>query len=242
MNQSGSVFERIERKYLLCSEQRRALETVLTKNLLADERGLQTIANIYYDTPDYALIRHSLDKPVYKEKLRIRSYGRTSETDMVYVELKKKLKGIVYKRRTQMPLNAAERFLQTSGMSGDMNQIEREIDQFCTIQSLQPAAFVAYERVAWMDPAGSGLRVTMDDNIRCRCSNLRLNQPFEGVQLLREGQILMEVKIPGAMPYWLAATLSDLKIYPVSFSKYGTYYKNYLFPQQSGQGGESHVA
>lgn len=242
MNQQHQVFERIEQKYLISPDQRVALKTILGTRMQADQYGLQTVANIYYDDPDYSLIRYSLDKPIYKEKLRLRSYGRAQWEDHVYVELKKKLRGVVYKRRVIMPLKAAERFLNTGKIDGTMNQIQREIYNFCCRRLILPAAFVAYEREAWLDPADSGLRVTMDYNIRCRATNLSLSQPLEGVELLSVGQILMELKARRAMPHWMARTLSQLRIYPISFSKVGVYYRDYLLGGLQLQGGAGHVA
>ena len=94
------VFKRYEYKYLLDVSSKAKLLEVLDGHMKLDEYGRTTIRNVYYDTPDYALIRKSLEKPVYKEKLRVRSYSKVTENDNVYVEIKKKYMGIVYKRRT----------------------------------------------------------------------------------------------------------------------------------------------
>lgn len=129
-----SIFQRTEKKYLLSPEQRRALELILGEHMEPDEYGLQTIANIYYDTPDCMLIRESLGKPIYKEKLRIRSYGRAENDSEVFVELKKKFKGVVYKRREVMCLKDAEIFLETGIALHPLSQIQKEIDWLPILQ------------------------------------------------------------------------------------------------------------
>ena len=97
------VFKRYEIKYLMTHSQRDAVLEAMEPYMSMDAYGHSSIRNIYYDTPDFRLIRESLDKPVYKEKLRVRSYGPASAGDEVFVELKKKVQGVVYKRRIAMP-------------------------------------------------------------------------------------------------------------------------------------------
>ena len=237
-----SIFQRTEKKYLLSPEQRRALEQILWVRMEPDEYGLQTIANIYYDTPDCMLIRESLEKPLYKEKLRIRSYGRAEKDSKVFVELKKKFKGVVYKRREVMCLKDAEIFLDTGIALHPLSQIQKEIDWFRTFHDVVPRAFVAYEREAYFDPSGSGLRLTFDTSIRCRDKDLRLSAPLEGRMILPDDRTLMEVKARGALPLWLAAAFSGLSIYPVSFSKYGHYYQDVLSEEKTGSRRQVYVA
>ncbi len=241
MTKTNIVFQRTEKKYLLNPEQRRALEQALHGHMVQDDYGLQTIASIYYDTPDCLLIRRSLEKPLYKEKLRIRAYARPGQDSEVFVELKKKFRDVVCKRRAVMILKDAETFLQTGAAAHPLSQIQREIGWFRAFYGVVPRAFIAYEREAFFDPDGSGLRLTLDTNIRCRDRDLSFSAPFDGSSLLPEGQTLMEVKAAGAMPLWLAGMLSGLNIYPASFSKYGRYYQEVLSRETSG-GRQSHVA
>ncbi len=237
-----SVFQRTEKKYLLSPDQCRAMEQALRGYMAQDDYGLQTIANIYYDTPDCLLIRKSLEKPIYKEKLRIRSYGRAEKDSKVFVELKKKFKGVVYKRREVMCLKDAEIFLRTGVALHPLSQIQREIDYFRIYHAVIPRAFIAYEREAYFDPLGSGLRLTFDKNIRCRDRDLSLSTPLEGQAILPADKTLMEVKVRGAMPLWLTYTLSDLHVYPASFSKFGRYYQEVLSRETTGGGRQVHVA
>ena len=108
---AGQIFERYEKKYLLDENQYTELQKVLKGRFQIDNYGKTTINNIYYDTPESLLIRRSIEKPVYKEKLRVRSYGKADSETQVFIELKKKYKGIVYKRRTSMKLRHSDALL-----------------------------------------------------------------------------------------------------------------------------------
>lgn len=85
-----SCFERYEKKYFLTPAGQKALLQTIAPYIKMDFYGKYTICNLYYDTPDWRLIRASLEKPVYKEKLRVRSYGVPAPDGKVFAELKKK--------------------------------------------------------------------------------------------------------------------------------------------------------
>ena len=222
------IFKRYEKKYILEEQQYLALMSRLVTKMTADDYGLHTISNIYFDTEDYELIRTSIEKPEYKEKLRLRCYGKAEEDGSVFVELKKKLDGVVYKRRVEMKLTDARKYLYYGIYPERDNQILREIDYTAGRYNLKPAASISYDRLAFFGKEDGELRVTFDHNIRCRNHTLDLSKGPFGTQLLEPGQMLMEVKIPGAMPMWMSRLFAELMIYPVSYSKYGTYYKEYL--------------
>ncbi len=220
-----TTFARIEKKYMVTDKQYRAMCTALAGYVEPDEFGAYTICNIYYDTPDYALIRASLDKPVYKEKLRLRSYGVPDDSSRVFVELKKKFDGVVYKRRVTMPLAQARNYLSRTIQPAGNEQIRQEIDWFLQFHQPQPAVFLAYDRVAYTCPAQPDLRLTFDSKLRWREQALDLAAGDYGEFLTPPGTRILEIKVSGAMPLWLSAILDQLEIYPASFSKYGTYYK-----------------
>jgi len=222
-----SVFKRIEKKYLLTPAQHKALVSCLRAEMEPDQYGRHTIQNIYWDTDTFTLLRASIEKPVYKEKLRVRSYGVPKADDKVFVELKKKFKDVVYKRRDSMTLAQADAYL-AGGAPPRPSQILREIDRFRLQYPVEPRVFIAYERTAWAGRLQPELRLTFDENIRWRASRLDLSQGSEGEDLLEPGQILMEIKIPGAMPLWLSRALSELSIFPASFSKVGLCYTQHL--------------
>ena len=222
-----SCFKRYEKKYLLTEEQYRAMRSGMEPYMVPDEHPRYSISNVYYDTPDYALIRASLEKPVYKEKLRLRSYGVPGSCDTVFVELKKKYDGVVYKRRITTEMRDAALYLY-GARKGDGSQISREIDYFLRLYQPERKAFIAYDREAYAAADGGELRVTFDANLRARSNDVDPRLGDHGAPLLPDGLYLMEVKIPGTAPLWLARLLSDNNIFSTSFSKYGAYYKQYV--------------
>lgn len=226
MSQFQGTFKRYEKKYLLSEMEYKQLRARLQDKLCVDAYGNTTICNIYFDTPSYQLVRTSMEKPVYKEKLRLRSYGTPQEGDTVFIELKKKYKGVVYKRREKLELNKAENYLYDKKPAMEDSQIIREIDWFLQFYSdIAPAMYIAYDRVAMYGVEDSELRVTFDTNILWREDTLFLEAGKYGNALLPEGYRLMEIKIPGTMPLWLSHILDELEIYPTSFSKYGRGYE-----------------
>lgn len=237
MTQIQEVFKRYEKKYLLTKTQYQLLTSRLRKEMTADQYGKHTICNIYFDSPNYELIRSSLEKPVYKEKLRLRSYGTPSDQDLVFIELKKKFNGIVYKRRIPLLLPEASAYLRQQQPPKQHHQIINELDWVLEKYHLSPAAYLAYDRIALFGNENEQLRVTFDANIRCRDYCLELDQGDYGSTLLNPGEVIMEVKLPNTMPLWMSRLFSELKIFPTSFSKYGAYYKNYLSKKHLEKGG-----
>lgn len=219
------TFKRLEIKYLLDDDEYNSLKERLQARLVEDEHGRSTICNIYYDTPDFRIIRKSLEKPVYKEKLRLRSYGTAGAEDKVFVELKKKYNGIVYKRRETLTLAQSDEYLAGHTKAPCDTQIFREIDWFRDYYgNLKPAMYISYEREAYYSLENPNLRTTFDRNIMYRSYNLSLAAGVEGESILEAGQHLMELKAGGAIPVWLTKILDELGIYPASFSKYGRAY------------------
>lgn len=221
------VFKRYEKKYMLTAAQYKKLCHMASDRLVIDEYGKHTICNIYFDTDNYSLIRSSIEKPVYKEKLRLRSYGIPTADSTVFLEIKKKFDGIVYKRRTQMTLDEAYKYINGEEIDKS-GQILNEIDWFMNFYKPVPKVYLAYDRVAMYDKYDSSVRVTFDTNIRWRDAVLGLENGAWGAVLLDEDKYIMEIKISGAMPMWLSSILDRLKIYPASYSKYGTCYSDFL--------------
>ena len=223
------VFRRRELKFLLNDFQCDAVRTALVQRMAPDPYGLSTICNLYYDTPDYRLIRHSLEHPVYKEKLRMRCYGLATSDADVFLELKKKYQGVVYKRRVKVTEDEAISFMNRTGTLRKQNQITREILYFRDFyQNLRPQVYLCYDRDAWYDPVDKGFRMTLDRNIRYRTDDLSLTAPFGGCEILKPGQTLLEVKAEGAIPLWLVDLLTREQIHKQSFSKYGKAYEQML--------------
>lgn len=231
MTQYQDVFKRYEKKYLMNQTQYAALEAGLTPYMKHDHYGRHTICNLYLDTEDYRLIRMSLDKPVYKEKIRVRSYGVPQQNDSVFLELKKKYKGVVYKRRISLSLDEVMGFLARGQLPQEDSQIFEEIRWFVDFYRPVPKVFIGYDRVALFGREDSELRITFDQNLRWRDSSLNLSCGDEGAPIIEKDMILMEVKAPGTMPLWLCRMMTELEIYPVSFSKYGACYEEFLAPK-----------
>ena len=230
-----TVFKRYELKYMLTLEQKAKVLAAMEPYMKLDKYGRTTIRNIYYDTDTYLLIRRSIEKPTYKEKLRIRSYSRANRDSTVFVELKKKYKSVVYKRRISLPEEEAMEWISGERHCHKHMQIANEIDYFLDYyKTLHPVVFLSYEREAFYARDGSDFRVTFDDTILCRQEDLSLESDVYGTPILPEGKVLMEIKCSGGIPLWMTHVLSKEHIYKTSFSKYGTAYRTLIFPQLYG--------
>ncbi|MWC30261.1 polyphosphate polymerase domain-containing protein [Paenibacillus sp. MMS18-CY102] len=227
------VFNRYENKYLMDSQAFHALYHRLLEYMELDAYNkndkFYSISNLYYDTEHDSLIRTSLAKPKYREKLRIRAYGIPDADAKVYVELKKKVLGLVNKRRTALKLDEAYAFVRTGiepELQGYMNQqVIQEIKYFMSRYELQPKVYLAYDRIALFCKNNRDLRITFDTNIRSRRHGLRLEAGDHGEPLMDQGQWLMEVKAEKTIPVWLAHMLSEHQMFRTGFSKYGNEYK-----------------
>lgn len=231
MGDTKLVFKRYEKKYLLSRGQYETLFRELQDHIVPDAYHRSTVCSIYYDTDDYELIRRSIEAPVYKEKLRLRSYGVPGDDGTVFIELKKKYKGMVYKRRVPMGAKAAAAYLAGEAAPTESSQMTREIDWFLHENDVKPKAFIACDRYAWVDRENPELRITFDENLRWRTDRLDLRLGADGESLTEPGAVLMEIKIPGTAPLWLARLLSDQRVFPTGFSKYGTCYKNHILSE-----------
>ena len=228
--QIQNKFKRVEVKFVLNDRQTEAVKRAFIGKMKADEYGKTRICNVYYDTPNFRLIRKSIEQPVYKEKLRARSYGTPKSGDKVFIELKKKYDGVVYKRREMLPIERAEELAGGERKflcdESELTQVEREIKYFAEFYgSLRPAVYLAYIREAFFGLTDPNLRITFDTDILWRDENVDLTKGVYGTPVLPRGKTLMEIKTDKALPLWLVEVLSDEKIYKTSFSKYGEAYK-----------------
>ena len=230
------VFNRYEHKYMLDRETFEKVIEILDAHMDMDSHNKNhtpyTIANIYFDTSDDYLIRTSLGKPEYKEKLRLRAYGVPDKNSKVFLEIKKKFDGIVNKRRTKLTLEEAYRFLET-GISPEpkdyMNkQVLRELEYFLKVYNVSPKVYLAYDRIAYFEKGNKDLRISFDMNIRSRRYDLALEKGDYGEKILKEDMYVMEIKTSLAKPLWITHMLADLNIRRNRFSKYGTEFKNMI--------------
>ena len=220
------VFERRETKYVLSRTQYHALIKALGKNIEPDIYFRNTNCSVYFDTPEYELVSLSLEKPIYKQKIRVRSYGvPKSDESPVFLEIKKKFDDIGNKRRVTMRLKDFYHFLQTDELNGDNPQIEREIKHVFHHYDLRPTMYIAYERYSYCSAEDPNFRLTFDFDVRSRLDHLRLEDGDQGELYFKNGEIIMEAKSLGAFPMWFVRELSRLHIYPASFQKYGYIYQ-----------------
>lgn len=220
-----TIFERTEKKYVITVSQKNELLSLISEKVKPDEYGKSNVNSIYYDTDDYRLIRNSIEKPVYKEKIRLRSYSVPKGDSTVFLELKKKYKGVVYKRRKTLKYSDAQKYLEFNVLP-DNSQIMREIDWTMNFYNkLKPKMFIGYGRLAYVENDDDNLRITFDFNLSFRTDNLSLDCGNYGESIIGNNYCVMEIKSLNAMPLWLCFALDKLRIYPSSFSKYGTAYQ-----------------
>ena len=216
-----TIFERTEIKYLLSKDGAKRIIEECGERLKPDKYYKGTNCSIYFDTNDKYLAIHSLEKPLYKEKIRLRSYGVPKLNDFVFFEIKKKFVGTGYKRRISLRLRDYYSFCKTGRLEGGSAQICKELEDCFRRYDLKPALFLAYDRLAYVGSSEPDFRVTFDSNVRYRTNDLDLGHGDYGDNYFKNGEIVMEVKAMNAYPIWFVRALDKLKIYPASFSKYG---------------------
>lgn len=240
MSKFTYTFKRYEKKYYITALQADMLLQKIGDRMVPDEYGETVICNLYYDTPNYLLIRRSLDKPLYKEKLRLRCYGIPNNDSTTFIEIKKKFQKVVYKRRLDTTYGKAIKYLKTGEFEAS-GQIKNELDWFLkNYQGLMPSTALFYKRKAFFDFENPELRITIDRDVFWRRQDLDLTLGAYGERLIDQNYRLLEVKIPGVLPVWLAHILSELNIFPNSFSKYGKAFLEYI-KELSCFGGNSNV-
>ncbi len=218
------VMRRSELKYHLSKEQLAFFKNKIEEHMRVDKYGLTTIFSIYFDTPTFTLINKSIERPKYKEKIRVRSYGLTNETSPVFLEIKRKNDGVVYKRRIVTTEAQVNSFLNENDEL-NKTQIGRELVAFKEkYGKLEPKYLIISDRLAYIKD-NSDVRVTLDLNPRYRIDNLNLHSSSDGIPLLEEGDAILEIKVQNSVPIWLTKILTEGKIYKTTFSKVGNAHK-----------------
>lgn len=229
-----SVMKRYELKYCLSKSQVAFFKEQILHHMKIDEYGLTTISSIYFDTPNFSLINRSIEKPAYKEKIRLRSYGLAKKNSPVFLEIKRKNEKIVYKRRIVTTEAKVAAFLEQDE-EFNQNQIARELEAFKeNYKILEPKYIIIYDRIAYYQD-NSDLRITLDMNPRYRKEDLNLHTSMDGIPLLDEGEAILEIKVQHSVPLWLVKILTEGKIYQTSFSKIGTAHKQEMKKKLQGQ-------
>lgn len=229
-----STFKRYEKKYLITKEQLDEIMPSLLEYMELDEFCVggneYRIYSIYYDTENHDIIRHNSSKPVYKEKMRIRSYYDLKDPeDKIFMEIKKKCEGQGNKRRIKLKIKEIEPFVNDGVLPETKDylsaQVAKELAYFLKMNKVRPALYVQYDRLALFGREDKNFRMTFDRNVRTRRSNFQFGESEEDELLLPGGEYIMEIKILGAMPLWLTHLLSEHGLFSRGFSKYGVKYK-----------------
>ena len=219
------IFRRVEKKYVLNKEQYEKIKKMLKEYVVQDEYGKSTICNIYFDTDNYELISHSITKPYFKEKVRLRSYNTPDSNSIVFLEIKRKEDNLVGKRRIAMKLSDFDKYIKNTKLIENNNkQIKNELDYYFKIYNLSKKMYIAYDREAFYAKKDKDFRITFDSDIRARNYNLQLNEEVKGENILDKDKYVMEIKTLGSIPMWFVKVLDECNVYPGSFSKYGEAY------------------
>ena len=214
-----TIFKRLEKKFILNKHQLTSFKKLINNHMQADAFGHYNVLNIYYDTPNWDIAKLQLEKPIYREKLRMRCYNSNNKNSDMFLELKKKYKGVSYKRRTYISDYANSTFTLN-----EKKQIDKEIDYYINTNQVSERMFIGYSREAYAGIQDPNLRLTLDTNICYRTHDLNFNDVTNGTKILAHDQTLLEVKIGGAFPLWLAKFLSENQLYANSFSKFANSY------------------
>jgi SPX domain protein involved in polyphosphate accumulation len=236
-----SIFKRYEKKYLISKEQGVVLQKLISQHMAIDRFGEYLIQDLYFDTADWDIIRKSIEKPLYKEKLRLRFYDQYSPESECFLELKKKFDGIVYKRRMAIPLKELKNRCVTEIVSSIDSQISREIGFYLQNNMVSEKIHIAYKRTAYTDLENRDLRITFDKDIFFHLGPFKKNNPddyhlTQKQMILDQNQMVMEIKATNAMPLWLTQALSNNSIFPASFSKFGVCYTGHIYNRQCTEG------
>jgi SPX domain protein involved in polyphosphate accumulation len=223
-NMIKKTFKRVEQKYLLTEEKYLAIQSMIEQYFLQDKYYFSKIYNLYFDNDNFDSIINSLEKPLYKSKIRLRSYGEAKQDEYLFLEMKQKYEGTVYKRRLNLTLKEFEDYINKGIFPKKKKQIMKEIDYQIKYHHLHPAIFVAYDRYSYYSKDDENFRITFDYNLRGRLKNLKLKDNKDNQPYFEENMYIMEVKSLSGLPLWFSKELSKQQIYPCSFSKVGNIY------------------
>jgi SPX domain protein involved in polyphosphate accumulation len=225
----ADFFRRVEKKYIITQSQYSYIKKAISDKMQEDSYGKSTICNIYFDTENYDLIKNSITKPIYKDKIRLRSYNVPEKESIVYLEVKRKFKEIVSKRRIEIKLSEFEKIenreigkLQLEENSN--SQIQKELEYYFNHYNLISTMYISYQREAYYEKENMNFRLTFDSEVLARENDLQLDKGSYGTYILEEDKYIMEIKTLDAIPLWFVSILNKIDAHPCGFSKYGEAY------------------
>ena len=219
-----TIIDRMEQKYFVSFDKYNKLMKLINNKLVKDKYFSERIYNIYFDNDEYEFMTKSLDKPLYKEKVRLRSYETKDKNSNVFLEIKKKFQGHGNKRRVVINYNEAKDYIDNKIIPNTNKQIMGELDYTFKKNNLKPKISLTYDRLSYAFKEDESYRVTFDTNIRYSNKKVDLVDLDDEYCLFNDGYI-MEVKTLKGYPSWFIKALNELKLYPVSYSKVGEAYK-----------------
>ncbi|MBQ6396095.1 polyphosphate polymerase domain-containing protein [Candidatus Saccharibacteria bacterium] len=239
------TIERTEEKYLISKSTKTNLLKLISKHLEKDQSIKEQVLRLYFDTKHSDLALRSMERPEFREKIRVRAYNVPKRSSPVFFEVKSKvdlgLKKLGNKRRLVLPLKDFYAFLnkgenlellaaRASENDPQQLQVARELTYLFSYYQLEPKVIVSADRTAYTEKNNINFRLTFDERLRFRETDLRLEKGSAGEKFFSgpnksEENIVMEVKTMNSMPLWFVSALSELKIYSVRFSKYGKIYQ-----------------
>ena len=218
----NTIIDRFEIKYLLNKCDYNLLINKINDYLVKDKYFKETIYNIYFDSDDYYLINRSLEKPIYKEKIRMRSYDKTNDYTNIFLEIKKKYIKNSNKRRVVISYKDYLDYINYGIIPKCDKQIMNEIDYYFKRYKLKPKIKILYDRLAYSLKGDDTFRITFDTNIRYSNENMDFNNDDNTLFM---SDYIMEIKTFSGIPLWLNKILNSLNIYPTSYSKVGKIYE-----------------
>lgn len=227
------TFRRSELKYLCSDEEAEQFYRKIQEHIHPDLYYQYTVHSVYLDNDQNMFAIYSLNHPKYKAKLRLRSYSNPLKDDIVYLELKKKWNGIVYKNRIELTYRQAMDYLDYNVSLSVSNGTTREIDYLLKYANPEQRVTLLYDRTCWQGKDEEDLRITFDRRIRYRMNDISLVETGLEKELLKN-QVMMEIKAEYRYPLWLVHALREMNFKPVSFSKYGNVYRRNFTAFQGG--------
>ncbi len=218
------TFKRVEDKYIMTKKQAARFMELCSSHLKEDTYFRYTVRSVYFDSERSDLVIRSLMKPDYKMKLRLRSYCDPQGDTPVFLETKKEFEDIIYKRRIGLSYDEAIAYLDYGIPHHVKNNTADEIDYLLNYYNLSEKVMIAYDRECYASKTEDDVRITFDSNVRYRIDGFSMVLDGSEKRLTDEDTVVMEVKAMDRYPLWLTKTLSAMKLYRGSFSKYGKIY------------------